>query len=111
MSELPNKFPEDIELLTLGKAFTYSTLKCFVGALKMRFVKNGSKLRQTGGIDKTTLLEFFEGCNAISIYNLHLSGLHSPNVILVALEETKAILKADFDATGKPPNEKVNIIT
>ncbi len=66
MGDLPENRPDDTELLEAGKRFTYSTLKCFIAALKLRFKKNGSKLRKSGGMSRTTIFEFFEACNATS---------------------------------------------
>ena len=66
MASIPMKCPDDIELLEAGKAFTLSTLYCYSKAVKLRSERMGGAVRRDGGMSRTTILEFFEACNALS---------------------------------------------
>ena len=66
MVRIPHIYPSDALMINAVKDFTYATVKCYYNALKFRFKKSGSKLRNTGGMTKVNFNEFFEGCNALS---------------------------------------------
>ena len=50
MVRIPHVYKTDNLMIDAVKSFTYATIKCYCNALKLRFQKNGSKLRKTGVI-------------------------------------------------------------
>lgn len=70
MSSLPQQYPDDQELLKAGVDFTKACQDAYIYALKYRANKLGNVRRTTGGMSRTIILEFFEGCNARSTFYL-----------------------------------------
>jgi hypothetical protein len=87
---------DDEDIVEAASDFMFTCLKCYLSCLRMRAKKyfKGQR-RTTGGMAKATVMEFFEGCNA-----------------LMAMPETKATLQREFTEVKKrkgPPNEKVSL--
>lgn len=65
LSQLEIKHPGDLELIEAGKNFMYSAMKSYLKALKVRKEKNYKTIKNVP-LNKVQILEFFEGCNALS---------------------------------------------
>ena len=86
---------DDEDIVEAASDFMFTCLKCYLACLRLRAKKyyKGQR-RATGGMARATVMEFFEGCNA-----------------LMAMPETKATLQREFTEVKKrkgPPNEKVS---
>lgn len=90
MSALPDVAAGDTELLNAGVDFVRTCQRAYVELLRLRRRRTGDDLRTTGPMPRTSICEFFEGCNA-----------------LMGLPETKAELKTIYETTGQPGNQRV----
>jgi hypothetical protein len=91
MSMLPHNFPQDKEMIRIGKEFTDTAIRSYVLCLEYRSrTVNCGVLRKDGGMGRLQMIEFFEGCNAVSF-----------------LPETKAELKELFLRTKQSPGPKL----
>lgn len=66
LSDLPDSYKSDASLIHEYKKFSLAFLRCFLLALQLRGERNGCLRRTTGNLTKENMLEFFEGCNALS---------------------------------------------
>lgn len=68
LSSVTSIFPDDEEVATAALGFMYAALRSFVKAVRRRAttVYASSRLRTDGGMERGTILEFFEACNALS---------------------------------------------
>lgn len=70
LSMLGVKHKEDTELIEAAKDFMFTCMKCYVTALKMRhkMYKSGTLQGPSSNesMSRTSIMEFFEGCNALS---------------------------------------------
>jgi hypothetical protein len=63
---IPANFPEDEELNTLASEFILGAMTLYVNALKARKEARAGKALIVGGkMSPSTILEFFEGSNAL----------------------------------------------
>ena len=91
LSTIPNKFPDDEELINTAIQFVFASMKFFWDAVEMRGKSLQNKLKASGKImPLNTIHEFFEACNTLMI-----------------LPETKKALRAEFLSTSQPPNESI----
>lgn len=88
MANIPRRFPMDLDLNQGTSDFMMASMACYTKCLKRRKDRYlTDKLRTDGKLSRMNILEFLEGCNAV-----------------LALEETKAELRALYLQTGSPPN-------
>jgi hypothetical protein len=65
LSQLESRHENDAELIEAGKDFMYTAMKSYLKALKARKAKH-YKVINTVPMNRVQILEFFEGCNAMS---------------------------------------------
>lgn len=102
--------PDDLEVIDAAKTFMFTCMRSYVNTLKYR-----SKMYKTGaiprpgeneGMSRASMLEFFEGCNALS--KLYRSSFDFSVIFLVVvMPETKEELRSIYQRTKKPPNERI----
>lgn len=71
MSHIPSHFPEDVILHAAAKRFMYICMRSYVNALKIRkkiYEERNETPRIEGELSRSEIMEFFEGCNALSKY-------------------------------------------
>jgi hypothetical protein len=76
LSMLGMKFPEDTEIINSAKEFMLACMQCYLKCVKLRsrLYKNGNipSPAPNQALTKTSILEFFEACNALSKFPLKL---------------------------------------
>jgi hypothetical protein len=80
LAMLPRTHESDEELVELPKEFMLTAMKSYVACLKRQYSERGF-INRTIPMTKTDILEFFEGCNALSTSNLQPLYLIFLNVI------------------------------
>ena len=70
LSMIPVKHEGDDELINYAKEFMFTAMRSYMNALRARSFRYKStphlKPKATLPLTRTTILEFFEGCNALS---------------------------------------------
>ncbi len=70
LSMIPMKHEGDVELIESAKEFMFTAMRSYLNALRARSsrYKSSAALKPKAGtpMSRTTILEFFEGCNALS---------------------------------------------
>lgn len=74
LSMLAAHYPDDVEVIEAAKSFMLTCMKSYIQQLKLRSkMYKRSQLKKPGDYDPMTrnsILEFFEGCNALSRFFL-----------------------------------------
>ena len=69
MSDIPQNFPDDIEMQEGAKSFMFTAMRSYVNVLrrrKERYDEDPSIAPDGREFGRSDMLEFFEGCNALS---------------------------------------------
>ncbi len=76
LSLIPVKHEGDVELIEAAKEFMFTAMRSYVNALRARSFRYKSsptlKPKDKTPLSRNTILEFFEGCNALSKCNVYL---------------------------------------
>ncbi len=70
LSQIPIKHEGDVELIEAAKEFMFTAMRSYINALRARCNRYKAspslKPKDKVPLDRNTILEFFEGCNALS---------------------------------------------
>ena len=72
MSMIPQHFPNDPELHASAKRFMFICMRSYVNAHRLRFkeyIEGKKDIVSEGELPRNVMLEFFECCNALSMYS------------------------------------------
>lgn len=76
LSMLSVHYPDDLEVIEAAKSFMLTCMKSYINQLKLRSkMYKRSQLKKPGEFDplsRNSILEFFEGCNALSKFSRRL---------------------------------------
>lgn len=101
--------PDDSVIIEAAKTFMFTCMRSYVNALKYRnkMYKKGLLTRpaENSAMNRSAILEFFEGCNALSKSNIPCWS--SSNFYIVVMPETKEELKSIYRAKNQPPNARI----